>query len=178
MGLFQRVFGEKEKTQLKNLDKEFVYEKQTVYSPMKGEVIPLSEVDDPVFAEGMMGVGVGIEPETDQLFAPVDGVVAAVFPTGHALGIQTDDGMELLIHIGINTVELEGEGFQTFVKQGDRVKAGELLVEFKRAWIKEKGYKVTTMVLVSNGGLLGNMTDPVLGLVKPLDILYSFQEKS
>jgi len=171
--LLHRLFGEKEK--YRECEKKIVCEKLTVYSPVKGVVIPLKEVEDPVFSEGIMGNGVGIQPVADQVYAPVEGVVAAVFPTGHALGIQTDDGMEVLIHIGINTVELEGKGFKAFVKEGDRIKAGELLIEFKRKWIQEQGYPVTVVVLVSNGSALGTMTEPTPGYVKPLDLLYSFQ---
>ena len=171
--MLHRLFGEKEKN--RECGKQIVCEKLTVYSPVKGVVIPLKEVEDPVFSEGIMGNGVGIQPVADQVYAPVEGVVAAVFPTGHALGIQTDDGMEVLIHIGINTVELEGKGFKAFVKEGDRIKAGELLIEFNRKWIQEQGYPVTVVVLVSNGSALGTMTEPTPGYVKPLDLLYSFQ---
>lgn len=174
--MLHRLFGEREKN--RECEKQIVCEKMTVYSPVKGVVIPLKEVEDPVFSEGIMGNGVGIQPVADQVYAPVEGVVAAVFPTGHALGIQTDDGMEVLIHIGINTVELEGKGFKAFVKEGDRIKAGELLIEFKRKWIQEQGYPVTVVVLVSNGPALGTMTEPTLGYVKPLDLLYSFQNQT
>lgn len=176
MGLLHRIFGEKEKEQYREYNKRIVCGKLSVYSPMEGVVIPLKEVEDPVFSGGIMGVGAGIQPEADLVYAPVDGVVAAVFPTGHAIGIQTDDGMEVLIHIGINTVELEGKGFKSFVKEGDRIKAGDLLIEFKRKWIQEQGYPVTVVVLVSNGTALGKMTDPIPGSVKPLDFLYSFQD--
>lgn len=146
-----------------------------VCSPLKGKVVPLDEVDDPLFAEGVMGVGVGIEPEEGILYAPADGTVAALFPTGHAVGLQTLDGIELLLHIGINTVSMEGKGFRALVEQNAQVKAGDPLVEFDLAAIAEAGCKATTMVLVSNSDALGEMSRPVTGKVKLLDELYYFQ---
>lgn len=151
------------------------YKAKSVYSPLAGTVIPLSEVEDPVFSQGVMGEGVGIRPDDGKLFAPVSGTIAALFPTCHAVGIQTEDGMELLLHIGIDTVELEGKGFQAAVKQGDTVKAGELLVTFDVAAIEAAGYKATTMVLVSNAASLGQMSQPKLGRVNPLEELFSFE---
>jgi len=149
--------------------------KKTVYSPLNGKAIPLREVDDPLFAEGTMGVGVGIEPEAGMLYAPADGVVAALFPTGHAVGLQTPDGMEILLHIGINTVNMEGKGFRPLVEQGTQVKAGDPLIEFDLKAIKEAGCRATTMVLVSNVAVLGEMSSPVIGEVKAQDMLYYFQ---
>lgn len=175
MGFLDNLFGNKEK---KELDapaiKRITCEPKTIYSPLKGTVIPLSEVSDPVFAEEVMGPGVGIDPEEGKLYAPVDGEIVSVFPTGHAIGMTTADGMEVLLHIGIDTVQLEGDGFHAFVKQGDHVKAGELLVEFDCAKIKERGYQTTTMVLVPNAALLGVMNQPHVGPVEPLDRIFNF----
>ncbi|WP_124068422.1 PTS glucose transporter subunit IIA [Clostridium sp. E02] len=176
MGILDNLFGNKEKKELDTpVVKSITCEPKTVYSPLKGTVIPLSEVSDPVFAEEVMGPGVGIEPEEGKLYAPVDGEIVSVFPTGHAIGMKTEDGMELLLHIGIDTVQMEGEGFHAVVKQGDHVKAGELLVEFDCAKIKEKGYHTTTMVLVPNAALLGTMSQPHTGAVEPLEMLFNFQ---
>lgn len=136
-----------------------------VCSPLKGKAIPLCEVDDPLFAEGTMGVG--IEPEEGILYASADGTVAALFPTGHAVGIQTPDGIELLLHIGINTVNMEGKGFCPLVEQGAQVKAGDPLIEFDLEAIAEAGCKATTMVLVSNAAMLGQMSEPVTGPFLP-----------
>ncbi|WP_051629506.1 PTS sugar transporter subunit IIA [Lacrimispora aerotolerans] len=176
MGFLNNLFGNKEK----NISeapaaKSIICEPNTIYSPLKGTVIPLAEVSDPVFAEEVMGPGVGIEPEEGKLYAPVDGEIISVFPTGHAIGMKTADGMEVLLHIGIDTVQLEGDGFQAFVKQGDHVKAGELLVEFDCAKIKEKGYQTTTMVLVPNAALLGTMSQPHIGKVEVLEQIFNFQ---
>jgi len=145
-----------------------------VYSPLKGTAVALKNVDDPLFAQGVMGVGVGIEPEEGILYAPADGTVAALFPTGHAIGLQTPDGMEILLHIGINTVTMEGKGFKSLVEQGAQVKAGDPLIEFDLEAIAGAGCKATTMVLVSNGSTLGEMSIPVSGKVNVLDQLYYF----
>lgn len=145
----------------------------TFYSPMKGTVIPLSEVEDPMFSQGIMGKGVGIRPTQGKLYAPVDGEVAAVFPTGHAVGIKTREGMEVLLHIGIDTVSMNGDGFHAVVKQGDPVQVGSLLVEFDRKKIQAAGLQETTMLLVTNLDNFGEMTLPVLGEVEKGERLFS-----
>lgn len=121
-----------------------------IVSPLAGRVIPLNEVEDEAFSSGALGQGAAIIPEDGKLYAPVDGVVAAFFPTGHAVGIMTDDGIELLIHVGMNTVELNGNGFVKKVSQGDRVKKGDLLLEFDLHIIEEAGLSAVTPVLVTN----------------------------
>ena len=170
MGFFGNLFGKGKKEE----SGKITCKDKTIYSPLAGTVIPLAEVEDPVFSQGLMGLGVGIIPAEGKLYAPADGTVAAVFPTGHAVGMETEDGMELLLHIGIDTVEMKGKGFKAVVAQGAKVKAGDLLVEFEPEVIKAAGYKDTTMVLVSNAAMMGEMSDPVLGAVKPLDELFSF----
>lgn len=117
--------------------------------PVKGTVIPVSEVKDEVFASRGMGDGVGIIPSDGKVYAPFDGTVEAVFPTGHAVGLSAN-GVEVLIHIGINTVELDGKGFQAKVQQGDYVKKGDLLVAFDKAFIEEKGYDSTVIFIVTD----------------------------
>lgn len=121
-----------------------------VKSPLTGQVKPLSEAVDPVFAQGVMGQGVLIEPSEGLLVAPVDGVVSVLFPTNHAVGLVTDQGLELLMHIGMDTVNLEGKGFETFVEQGDRVKTGDRLISFDMDAIKKAGYVTETPVIVTN----------------------------
>lgn len=117
-------------------------------SPAKGKVIPVERVKDEVFASKGMGDGVGIISEEGKVFAPFDGTVEAVFPTGHAVGLSSSDGTEVLIHIGINTVELDGKGFQAHVKQGDVVKQGDLLVEYDQKMIEKEGYDTTVIFIV------------------------------
>lgn len=176
MGFFDNLFGNKEKQELSTpKEKSIICEPKTIYSPLKGSVKPLSEVSDSVFADGIMGPGVGIDPEEGKLYAPVDGEIISVFPTGHAVGMKTADGMEVLLHIGIDTVQLEGEGFNAVVNQGDHVKAGKLLVEFDCVKIKEKGYQTTTMVLIPNASELGTISQPHIGPVEAMDKLFDFQ---
>lgn len=117
--------------------------------PVKGQVIPVSDVKDEVFASKGMGDGVGIIPEEGKVYAPFDGSVEAVFPTGHAVGLSAN-GVETLIHIGINTVELNGKGFEVKVQQGDTVKKGDLLVEFDKAMIEKSGYDTTVIFIVTD----------------------------
>lgn len=119
-------------------------------SPLSGKVLPLSDVPDKVFSSGAMGKGLAIDPEKGELIAPADGEITTIFPTGHAVGLTTKDGIEILMHIGMDTVELEGQGFETFVKQGDQVKAGDLLVRFNIEAIKAAGYSVITPIVITN----------------------------
>jgi len=118
--------------------------------PVEGRVLALSEVPDAMFAEGTMGPGVAIDPTGDTVVAPAAGTVASVFPTGHAIGLALDDGTELLIHIGIDTVGLKGDGFETLVKAGDRVSAGTALVRFDAGKIRAAGLSTVTPVIVLN----------------------------
>lgn len=119
-------------------------------SPMTGEVISLTEVPDETFASGVLGKGVGILPKEGKVFAPCDGVISTVFDTKHAIGIQGSQGAEILIHVGLNTVSLNGEPFTTFVKEGDSIKAGDLLLEVDLEKIEKAGCSLITPVLVTN----------------------------
>ena len=118
--------------------------------PMKGELIDLTTVNDPAFASKSMGEGFAMVPKEGLLYSPVDGEVISVFPTKHALGIKTNSGLELLVHVGIDTVNLQGEGFTAHVKDGDRVKKGQLLIEFDLQGLQAKGVDLTTMFIVTN----------------------------
>lgn len=119
-------------------------------SPLDGELLPLSEVKDEVFSSGAMGEGVAIEPSQGVLHAPADGRVVMTSPTGHAIGMKTKDGAEILMHIGMDTVNLQGKGFETLVDKGDEVKAGDELVKFDIDEIHSAGYIVTTSIVVTN----------------------------
>ena len=123
---------------------------EEIKSPMNGTVIPLSEVPDAVFSSEMLGKGFGVEPSEGKAYAPVDGEVTTIFDTKHAIGLMSKHGVELLIHIGMDTVKLNGKGFDVKVKTGDQVKAGDLLAEFDMDLIKGEGYPVTTAVVVTN----------------------------
>ncbi len=121
-----------------------------IASPIEGEAFPLSQVNDPVFRDKIVGDGVAILPGKGRVVAPADGTVAMLFETKHAVSIRTEQGVELLIHIGLDTVNLKGEYFTAHVRTGDTVKAGDLLVEFDMAGIREAGYELMTPVVICN----------------------------
>lgn len=124
---------------------------QEVMSPLTGEVLPIEKAEDEVFASKVMGDGVVILPEATDVYVPFDGTIATLFPTKHAIGLVSDKGAEILIHIGINTVDLNGEGFKAFVKQGDSVTKGDKLISFDKVAIENAGYSSQTMVIITNG---------------------------
>ena len=119
-------------------------------SPIVGEVVSLSEVNDPVFSSGVMGQGIAVKPSKGVVYAPADAEIAIAFPTGHAYGLKTDNGAEILIHVGIDTVSLNGKGFEAKVSQGDRVKAGDVIGTFDSEAIAANGLDDTTMVIITN----------------------------
>lgn len=123
---------------------------ETIFAPIKGFVKPLQEISDEAFSNGDIGNGVAIVPQEGRVYSPADGVLSSVFATGHALGITTDSGAELLIHVGMDTVNLNGEGFTPLKKQGEHVKKGELLLEFDMEGISKKGYVLDTPIVVTN----------------------------
>lgn len=119
-------------------------------SPIQGEIKPLSEVPDAVFAEKMMGDGFAIVPTEGTVVSPVDGTIVTFFPTKHALGIQADSGREILIHVGIDTVKLDGKGFEALVAQGDRVQQGQPLLKFDIDYINEHATSIITPIIFTN----------------------------
>lgn len=121
-----------------------------LFAPAAGEAIPLSEVKDPAFSQGILGQGVGIKPSEGKILAPCDGTVAQMFDTGHAVSMETSFGAEILIHVGLDTVELKGQGFKVHTKAGAKVKKGQLLIEFDIPAITAAGYDVTTPIVVCN----------------------------
>lgn len=131
---------------------ETMVKQETVGSPLKGTVKPLSEIADEAFSTGAMGKGIAIEPAEGKVVAPVDGVLTSLFSTGHAIGITSDHGVDILIHVGKDTVKLKGKYFAPKVKQGDRVRKGQVLMEFDAEAIKAEGYDITTPVIISNTG--------------------------
>lgn len=134
-----------------------------VLSPLDGTVVALSEVPDPVFSKGTMGPGVAIMPSGDTAYAPGDGIVVAAQPTGHAFGLVLTNGLEVLIHVGIDTVQLKGEGFTVHVTKGQKVTAGTPLVTFDRRVIEDAGYPLITPVIVLNGKKYGSVDTMVDG---------------
>ena len=151
-------FDKEEETSTQGADTKSSNEKSTqqtgtkeeLVSPVTGTIVPLSEVKDEVFSSGALGKGIAINPTVGELYAPATGEITTVFPTGHAIGMTTIDGVEILIHIGMDTVELEGKGFDIKAKQGDRVNKGDLLGYFDIDYIKEAGKPVVTPIVVTN----------------------------
>lgn len=121
-----------------------------IFSPLKGEVVPLEKIDDPVFSTGAMGKGIGIEPTEGIVFSPFDGKVVDLFRTKHAIGLASDEGVEILIHIGIDTVKLKGKHFEAHVESGTVVKKGDKLVTFDVQGIKDAGFQTVTPVIIAN----------------------------
>lgn len=147
-----------------------------IASPLAGQVIALSQVEDDTFAAGILGQGAAVEPAEGKVVAPANGVVSSIFDTKHAVGLTLDNGVELLIHIGINTVELGGEGYTAHVKEGDKVTKGQTLITFDKDFIASKGYKLTTPVLVTNTDDYAAVTAESLQQVSFLDKLISINK--
>lgn len=147
-----------------------------LYAPITGKVIPLSEVEDEVFSSGALGQGLAIVPAVGEVYAPCDGTISTFFPTGHAIGITAPDGGEVLIHVGMDTVELKGEGFTPKAKEGDKVKKGQLLLKFDMDFITSKGYKIVTPMIVTNGDDVGEPVVSASGDVQHGDLVASYKK--
>ncbi|ETE05412.1 PTS beta-glucoside transporter subunit IIABC [Streptococcus pseudopneumoniae 22725] len=145
------IFGIDEEGSSSNLEVEVgVSNKKMIFSPISGEIIPLSDVQDKTFSDKLIGDGVAIIPSEGKVYAPFDGKITNIFPTKHAIGLKSDEGVELLIHIGLDTVELKGQGFISHVEEGDRVFKNQLIFEMDLNLIKTKGYETVTPVIVTN----------------------------
>ncbi|TPG31303.1 glucose PTS transporter subunit IIA [Mycolicibacterium hodleri] len=136
-----------------------------IASPLDGTIVPLAEVPDPVFSRGTMGPGIAVMPSGDTVYSPGDGIVVAAQATGHAFGLVLDGGIEVLIHVGIDTVQLKGQGFDVKVKQGDHVSVGDPLVMFDRKVIEDAGYSLITPVIVLNGKKFASVEPTAAGAV-------------
>ncbi|RFA35808.1 PTS trehalose transporter subunit IIBC [Virgibacillus dokdonensis] len=125
--------------------------KHVIHAPLNGRILQLEKVPDPTFAQKMMGDGLAIKPTNGEVIAPFSGKVVQLFPTKHAIGLQSDDGIEILIHIGLETVSLDGDGFNAFVKQGDRIEKGDTLLTFDMDLLEKKGFQLVTPIIITNG---------------------------
>lgn len=143
--LWKEPVSDSEEENVEKNENELVFN-----APLAGKVLPLSEVKDDVFSSKMLGDGVAIVPSKGELFAPIDGVIEMVYSTKHALGLKTTDGVEILFHIGIDTVNLEGKYFTSYVQEGQKVSQGDLLLSFELEKIIESGFDPTTMIIVTN----------------------------
>ncbi|RFA35617.1 PTS glucose transporter subunit IIA [Virgibacillus dokdonensis] len=123
---------------------------QIIYAPLNGDIVPLEEVPDPVFSQKMMGEGIAIMPTDGKLVSPVNGKVVQIPDTKHAIGLVADDGTEILIHVGLETVALKGKGFDVKVQADDTVKLGDLLMDIDLAYIKEHASSTVTPIIITN----------------------------
>lgn len=144
---------------------------QAVLSPIEGKIVDLAEVPDPAFASGAMGKGIAIEPSTGRVVAPFDGTVTVAFKKKHALAVVSDSGAEILVHVGVDTVKLDGEHFISYIEEGDRVKAGDLLLEFDIEQIKAAGYHTVTPIIVTNSADYNDVIPQATGQVSNKDML-------
>ena len=149
MGLFSKLMKKEEKKEERTIS--IREEAGCVYSPVNGRAAALESLDDGMFSEKILGDGVAVTPSDGEFVSPVTGTVETAFPTGHAYGIRTDSGLEILIHIGIDTVALNGKGFQARVQQGQKVKAGDPIASVDLDTVRNAGYPVETMVIVTSG---------------------------
>ena len=146
-------------------------EQLAVYAPSKGELIPISEVADPVFSEKMMGDGFAVLPEANEVFAPISGTILNVFPTKHAIGIQTDNGLEVLLHMGINTVDLKGEPFTLYVEEGQRIARGQLIAVVDLEMLEKAGKKSDMIVVFTNGAAVKELAIRSNALVQANEVV-------
>ncbi|AWK13972.1 PTS glucose transporter subunit IIA [Candidatus Fukatsuia symbiotica] len=152
MGLFDR---------LKSLVSDDKKDDSTIeiVAPLSGEIVNIEDVPDVVFAEKIVGDGIAINPTGNEVVAPVDGVIGKIFETNHAFSIESDDGIEMFVHFGIDTVELKGDGFTRIAKEGQRVKKGDVVITFDLALLTKKAKSILTPVVISN-------MDEMKGLIK------------
>ena len=158
MGFFDKLFGgktEEEETA------KFFGQSKTVLAPLRGKVLAQADIPDETFAQGILGPGCGIEPTGKTVYAPFDGTVNQVASTLHAVGLTSEDGIEILIHVGMDTVELKGKGYELFVETGDHVQKGQLLFRFDLQAIAAAGYTLTTPVIVTNSSRFARI-EPLL----------------
>ena len=153
MGFFDKLFGGKA---AKN-EPKFAGEAMTVMAPLDGAVLAQEQIPDATFATGILGPGCGIEPTGDTVYAPFDGTVTQVAETLHAVDMESNDGIELLIHVGMDTVEMKGQGFTALVKEGDKVKAGTALLKIDLDAIRAAGHPTATAIIVTNGDDLAEL---------------------
>ena len=145
--MLKKLFGKKE-----------IIKEETITAPLTGSIVQLEEVPDPVFSQKMLGDGIAILPSDGIVVAPFEGEIVQVFPTKHAIGLRGKSGIEVLIHIGLETVALNGEGFETFIKQGDKVSKGDKLVKFDMDYINENASSLVTPITITNGEVVDTFT--------------------
>lgn len=168
MGLFD-FFKRKKTTEQSNT--------VSLHNPVNGKIIPISEVSDPVFSEKMMGDGFGIIPETGEIYSPVHAEIISVFPTKHALGLKLANGIDLLIHIGIDTVELEGKPFEILVEESEKVTPESLLVKVDLEALKAAGKEDTVIIAFTNMDMVENFSLSTTGELKQGQVIGEISAK-
>ena len=148
-----------------------------VTAPVSGKVVPLSEVPDPTFAQGILAPGAAVQPSEGRIVAPANGTVDMMFDTGHAVSMTTAEGAELLIHVGIDTVNLKGEHYTAKCKSGDTVRKGDTLIEFDLDAIKAAGYEVVTPIIVCNPDAFASVKTEGAGEIQAGDTLLTLEKK-
>jgi PTS system D-glucosamine-specific IIA component/PTS system glucose-specific IIA component len=157
---------------------EFFKKAHNLIAAVDGKVIDLSQVPDQVFAERLAGDGAAIDAVGDTIVAPADGTISLIFRTNHAFGINLDDGVELLVHIGLDTVALEGLGFERIAEEGQKVKAGDPIIKIDREFIISKGYSLITPILITNPDIAKDLKSCIGDNVKAgRDIMISYKIK-
>lgn len=164
MGIFD-IFKNKTKQEENVIETE----KGCIYMPIEGEVITLEEINDGVFSAEILGKGCGIKPAKGKVYAPFDAEIIQVADTKHAIGLMSKDGIELLIHVGMDTVAMNGAGFEPLVKTGDKVKCGQLIMNFSMDEIKKAGYVTTTALVITNTDSFETIETIKLGQMAKLD---------
>lgn len=129
--------------------KEIQYDDTDIIALANADIIPVEEINDSVFSKELLGQTIAFNLLDETIVAPCNGVLEVMYPTGHAFGIRRPDGLEILVHIGINTVNLKGKGFKLYAKQGETVKAGQKLLKVSAEWIKDEGYDLSTMLIIT-----------------------------
>lgn len=149
--------------------------KESVYSVADGQLIPITDVQDDVFSTKMLGDGYGINPSNSDVYAPVNGTITTLFPTKHAIGITTEIGVEILVHLGLDTVELKGKPFEVFIKEGDTVKVGQKIVKMDLEAIHDSGYKDTIIVVYTNMDKIKNVSKIDKKTIKHSELVQEFE---
>ncbi|HZG61793.1 MAG TPA: PTS glucose transporter subunit IIA [Anoxybacillus sp.] len=162
--MFKKLFGKKERKK-----------EETLFAPLNGKVVDIEQVPDPTFSQKLMGEGIAIEPVDGTVVSPVNGEIIQFFHTKHAIGIRSETGLEILIHVGLETVMLNGEGFTGHVQVGDKVKVGDRLITFDLEFIKEKAASSITPIVITNMDIVQSIeknpvTDAKAGVDSLMDI--------
>ena len=139
-------------------------------SPLNGQLVAISEVKDPVFSQKMMGDGFAIVPSSNEVVSPVDATIEVFFPTGHAIGLKTNDGVEILIHLGIDTVKSKSNSFKLLKQVGDKISAGDSIIQMNLKQLINEGYDMTTPIIFLSGQKLKEMDSRSVQLKEPIEV--------